>query len=481
MTDKTGSMTDKAGSTLRGVLVLLVITSPLGCAAILAVAMLSPAVQLMLETLAAIFPYLLTAAAVIVLLYALGFTATDIVRRWHLRHVVFPTLAGMFPLVKGQDWFDATPDAVKAVAAWTHAQAANGVKPQSKSTQAAISAALYGQPQPSTPALYPAPPALPEPTCNLQPATFNLDDIDPLTRPHWLLVGQTGSGKSTAVRTITTELTRRHAVEFVICEPGGVDWNSQANAYSDQGIARAVSAVYAEFERRQALLRDADAPHISRLPQRLPYLYLIVEEMEAVLDNLKDLNRDAALNMRVQLRNIARMGRKEGVGLIAVTQVAKADVFDTHVRSNLANVFLFRNAQTVAEMFRLGRQVDLPSLAPGVAYSLAHERLIQFAPVPRPTLPLSPIYHEDGIQPVATGWPSHQPQPAFLDVQPVVSETASHTLIDRGRAPTAAEAAEMRLMYQRGASLNSLCARFYGYKDQVVLNYVREATGYETR
>ncbi len=468
-------MTAKAGSTLRGVLVLVALTSPLGCAAVMAVAMLSPAVRLAVELLARILPYLLIAGGAIALAYAAAFAGTDIVRRWHMRHVVFPTVAGMFPLVKGTDWYDATPDAVKAVAAWTHAQAANGVRP----TAAATRAALHGLP--ALPAPGPLPPAPEPPTFNLQPSTFDLTDIDPLIRPHWLLVGQTGSGKSTAVRTITRELARMHAVEFVICEPGGVDWNSQANAYSDQGIARAVAAVYGEFERRQGLLRDADAPHISRLPQRLPYLYLIVEEMEAVLDNLKDLDRDAALNMRVQLRNIARMGRKEGVGLIAITQVAKADVFDTHVRSNLANVFLFRNAQTVAEMFRLGRQVDLPSLPAGVAYSMAHERLIQFAPVPRPTLPLSPIYHEDGIPPVATGGTSNQPQPAFWQPQPVVLETASHNLIDRGRAPTAAEAAQMRLMYERGASLNSLCARFYGYKDAVVLGFVREATGYEAR
>lgn len=464
---------------LRGSLVLVLLTMPITCAAITAVGLLSPEIRHMLATLAAFAPYLIAAAAVVAMLYAIGFAATDILRRWHLRHVVFPTMAGMFPLVKGGDWYDATPDAVKAVAAWTHAQAANGVKPQSKPTQAAISAALYGQsiPPPASP------PALPERTTfNVRPAAFNLGDIDPLTRPHWLLVGQTGSGKSTAVRTIANELSRRYPTEFVICEPGGVDWNSQANAYSDHGIAQAVAAVYAEFERRQEALRHADAPHITALPQIPPYLYLIVEEMEAVLDNLKDLDRDAAITMRVQLRNLARMGRKEGVGLIAVTQVAKADVFDTHVRSNLANVFLFRNAQGVAEMFRLGRQVDLPSLPAGVAYSMAHEQLIQFQPVPRPVLPLSPVYHEDGTT-GGTNRLATTPQPAFLPLQPVVMEIpgngAGKLLIDHGRGPTSAEAAEMRRLYLHGASLNRLCFQFYGYKDDVVLAYVREATGYE--
>lgn len=473
----------------QGLLVLAAMLLPVTCAAITAVAMLDANVRSAVAVIALATPYLLITVSVVAILYGVGRGATDIARRWNERTHVYPNANGLYPLVRTRgkrlDWFDATPDAVKAVAAWTHAQAAHGLKPTSNATKAAMSI-LHGQAE-SMPAL---PEPRPVPASRPHPSAFNLADIDPVTRPHWLLVGQTGSGKSTAVRTITSALARRHAVEFVICEPGGVDWNSQANAYSDSGIARAVAAVYTEFERRQALLRDSDAAHISALESAIPYLYLVIEEMEAVLDNLKDLDRDAALTMRVQLRNIARMGRKEGVGLIAVTQVAKADVFDTHVRSNLANVFLFRNAQGVAEMFRLGRQVDLPSLPPGVAYSMAHEQLVQFHPVPRPILPLSPVFHEDGAnrwaQPVAT-----TPQPDFSGYQPVVLEIASTAHgdnghgngathhIERGRAPTAAEAAEMRQMYRRGASLNRICFATYGYKDDVVLAYVREATGYE--
>lgn len=216
--------------------------------------------------------------------------------------------------------------------------------------------------------------------------------VDPITRPHWLIVGQTGSGKSTATRFIMAQLAARHPCEWTICEPGGIDWNQSASAWTETGIAGAIAAVYAEMERRMALLREADAGHISELTNRPPYLYLVVEEMEAVLDNLRDLDKGLAVDTRINLRNIARMGRKSGVGLIAVTQAARTDVFDSHVRTNLANVLLFRNGQTTAEMFRIQERLgDLPT---GVAYSLAHSRRVSFPLTPRPQLALSAVYQE---------------------------------------------------------------------------------------
>lgn len=224
-------------------------------------------------------------------------------------------------------------------------------------------------------------------------------DVDPLTRPHWLIVGQTGSGKSTATRFIMRELAARNPVEFLICEPGGVDWNSQASATTETGIADCIDTTWRELERRQDLLRAEDVPHITALRQRPAYLYLVIEEMEAILDNLRDLDRNRATTARIELRNIARLGRKAGIGLIAVTQAARTDVFDSHVRGNLANILLFRNSQTTAEMFRLSN-VRLSDLPTGQAYSVAHAGMIRFPQTGRPAVPISSLYREAVSPPV---------------------------------------------------------------------------------
>ena len=272
----------------------------------------------------------------------------------------------------------------------------------------------------------------PEPALTLLPAAAAVD-VDPVTRPHWLIVGQTGSGKSTATRYIMAQLAERHPVEFLICEPGGVDWNTAAAATSESGIAECIDVTWRELERRQETLRSEDVPHVSALRQRLPYLYLVIEEMESVLDNLRDLSRTQATAARVALRNIARLGRKTGIGLIAVTQAARTDVFDSHVRTNLANVLLFRNSQTTAEMFRVShvRLADLPT---GQAYSLAHGGLVTFPRTDRPAVPLSPLYTgavREPVEPWSAGETAATPDPTAVQPIPVPQSDPEEWLIQR--------------------------------------------------
>jgi len=446
-------MTAKAGSTLRGVLVLVALTSPLGCAAVMAVAMLSPAVRLAVELLARILPYLLIAGGAIALAYAAAFAGTDIVRRWHMRHVVFPTVAGMFPLVKGTDWYDATPDAVKAVAAWTHAQAANGVRP----TAAATRAALYAPPPVST---QPSAPALPAPF-PLPPApSGDAFDVDPARSPHVLIVGKTGSGKSTLARHLLTRFTQRHRTEVIVCDPDGVNWLEQTSASSTEGIAAAVNAAHGEFSRRQALLSDGARP------QSWPYLILLLEETETVFERLAFVGDAVEDNARFQLREIARMGRKAGVFLWAVTQVAAGDVFDLHVRRNMT-IYCALSEPGVGRMLGVPKDVDLTRLQPGTVYASATGQVLRFPPTAIAHLPLSPLYREDGAELVT--------EPVFSPVLVTSGPTEPVFRLDPGRQPTPSEAAEMRRLYAHGWSKNRITFSSYGYKNADTFGYVTAA------
>jgi hypothetical protein len=233
----------------------------------------------------------------------------------------------------------------------------------------------------------PEPLALPAPEATPLTAS-QIVDVNPVEKPHWLIVGQTGSGKSNATRHILTELTRRYDCQIAICEPGGVDWGMQVTARDDAGIARVFQNVYVEMLARQERLRQAGAQHISELPG-MAYLFLLVEETEAILDNLRISDRKLAGDTLVAIRNIARMGRKTGIGLIAVTQAARTDVFDSHVRTNMGNLLLFRNSQGTAEMFRV--DVHLANLPTGTAYSVPHGQLVSF---PRVQVPRVPVVDE---------------------------------------------------------------------------------------
>lgn len=240
------------------------------------------------------------------------------------------------------------------------------------------------------------PAALPEP--DAAPLTVSsVTAVNPRTAPHWLLVGATGSGKTSASYAILQELARRAPCEFVITEPGGVNWGSQTTATTTPEIARAILHVQDEMMRRQELLRRFDTEHVQDLAEPLPYLVLVAEETDAVLDDLRLTDRETRTATVIALRAIARMGRKAGVCLMAVSQSGTTDVFDSHVRKNLSNVLLFRSEHTVSETWRAG--VKLSDLPPGAAYSVRHAAFVQFPHAARPQLPLAVGSIE------ARGWP----------------------------------------------------------------------------
>lgn len=333
---------------------------------------------------------------------------------------------------------------------------------------ASVGKVLDWQPEPAPVPELPAPVAQP-----LTPS--EVVDVDPRTSPHWLLVGSTGSGKTVASYRILSELTRRNPCQVTICEPGGVNWAGQATATNTKDIAVAISDVHSELVRRQDLLRAADVDHVRDLPEPLPYLVLVAEETESVLDDLRLTDRATRDATIIALRSIARLGRKAGIILVAVTQSGTTDVFDSHVRKNIGNVLLFRSEHTVSEMWRLAG-VRLSDLKPGWAYSVRHGGMVSFPMTTRPVLQL--------VEPVveAAGIPVHN-WPGYTGCDPVVAVVGgSEAVVQRleaGRQPDPTTAAQLRRLYSEGWSKTRLCLETWGYKDGAVWAYLELALGGE--
>ena len=337
-----------------------------------------------------------------------------------------------------------------------------------RATSASVGKVLDWQPSAQVPAELPGP--------SVQPLTpAELVSVDPRTSPHWLLVGSSGSGKTVASYAILRELTRRNPCQVVITEPGGVNWSSQATATDTRSIAVAISDMHSELVRRQALLRSADVDHVQDLVPALPYLVLVAEETESVLDDLKLQDkplRDATI---IALRSIARLGRKCGICLVAITQAGTTDVFDSHVRKNVTNTLLFRSEHTVGETWRLGG-VRLQDLPPGQAYSVRHGAMVSFPMTARPVLQLvQPSVEAAGIP--VDNWPGYtgcDPVAAVVDGSvPVVQR------LEPGRQPDPTTAATMRRLYSEGWSKTRLCVECWGYKDGVTWQYLERALGGE--
>ena len=333
-----------------------------------------------------------------------------------------------------------------------------------RATSASVGKVLDWQPAPVA--------EIPAPVAPLTPS--DVVDVDPRTSPHWLLVGSTGSGKTVASYRILSELTRRNPCQVTICEPGGVNWAGQATATNTKDIAQTIGDVHSELVRRQDLLRSADVDHVQDLTPPLPYVVLVAEETETVLDDLRLTDRATRDATIIALRSIARLGRKCGIVLVAVTQSGTTDVFDSHVRRNLSNVLLFRSDHGMAEMWRLPG-VKLQDLPPGAAYSVRHGAMVSFPMTVRPQLPqlVQPVVGSAGIP--VDNWPGYT---GCDPVVPVVDGSVPVVQrLEPGRQPDPTTAEQLRRLYADGWSKTRLCLETWGYKDGVVWQYLDAALG----
>jgi hypothetical protein len=221
--------------------------------------------------------------------------------------------------------------------------------------------------------------------------------------------------------------------------------------------------------------------------------------MDATMDNLSKLDRNRHRVTLVQLRDIARLGRKDAICLFAESQSGLADILDTNIARNFANIFLFNGSQQTAKSFGVSDLVNLPKLPPGVAFSLTHNAEVAFPITPRPELRRSHLYQErqlqlpadaeaDGLgeddQPDSDGVITLEPElelepqngrvygaeTAFSATVPTVPVPAQR--IESRRMPTPIEAARMRAHYARTHSKTAVCMTFYGYKNDDVWEWV---------
>jgi hypothetical protein len=308
-----------------------------------------------------------------------------------------------------------------------------------------------------------------------------IQGYDPQREPHWLLVGQTGSGKSHAVFGICQYIARRYASQFMVLEKGGVDWNAQAAARTVEGYAAGLNAAEEERQRRVALLRAEDVDHFSLLRQPPPLLVVVVEEAESTYGRLFELDRNAARQFMATLRDLASQGRKQGIVLIVATQTGTTGVFDGPTRRNLGNTLIFRSEAIVGDQFGVPRTIGLPTLPSGTAYTTKFACTVAFPLTSRPQLPQADLYRESDdllvsnaiarldddpttVATVATA-DNWQNGGGYQAVAPVA--TGIRRKLSKGQIPTPEEAEDMRTFYGRmhKPSKTAVCYEFYGYKD----------------
>ncbi len=162
--------------------------------------------------------------------------------------------------------------------------------------------------------------------------------LDLLKQPHILIAGETGSGKSTQLRSILTTLIRTKKpaeLQLFLADCKKSEFHLfrkvehvQCVLSKPSDIAAMLQRIKKELDERSDLTEKYEVGHIDEVPesQRRPYIVVCIDEFvmlrkdEAVMDILTE---------------IVAIGRTLGVFAILSMQRPNAEVLDTTIRANL--------------------------------------------------------------------------------------------------------------------------------------------------
>ena len=161
-------------------------------------------------------------------------------------------------------------------------------------------------------------------------------------RPHLLIAGATGSGKSVALNGIMHTLLMLHSpfqCQFVLIDPKKVELVQYADlphiakyASEPADMVRSLRWALDETERRFSCMQNARVREYAG-----PHLYVIIDELADLMTSLKK-------EVLPLLQRLAQIGRAARVHIIACTQNVLATTIPTTLKCNFSTILGLRTA-----------------------------------------------------------------------------------------------------------------------------------------
>ncbi|MBD1371253.1 AAA family ATPase [Hazenella sp. IB182357] len=194
--------------------------------------------------------------------------------------------------------------------------------------------------------------------------------------PHALIIGPTGTGKSTFIRNLLVQLRSEwivkvadgKQVEFTHLQDLGFDV-----ATDTSGFIRLVEEAQTEVDQRFKTMETQRKNHYSQINEK-PY-FLVIDEAIYLLEALstkKDKETGQSERERILglLRDISLRGRAAGVQLIMIFQRPDSTFMPTVIRDNLTAKIVLGGSETALEMaFGRDKSKQLDSVTLGHGYA----------------------------------------------------------------------------------------------------------------
>lgn len=178
---------------------------------------------------------------------------------------------------------------------------------------------------------------------------------DMVDYPHLLIAGETGSGKSSQLRSILTTLILAKdsaKLELYLADMKRGEFHLFRRVkhvknvvFNAPGLESVLIRINNEMKRRGEMLDECEVAHIDDLPEKLPYIVLAIDEV-ALLKKEKDV--------MAMIEEIGAIGRALGVFLILSMQRPDKDVLDGKLKNNLTTRMAFRHSDEINSRITLG-------------------------------------------------------------------------------------------------------------------------------
>lgn len=178
---------------------------------------------------------------------------------------------------------------------------------------------------------------------------------DMVKHPHLLIAGETGSGKSTQLRSIITALIQSQSpdrLRFYMADLKKSEFHLFKGIEHVEKVVVEKAAVCAmlrniqqEMDRRSDLLEQEGVMHVDDLSERQPYIVVCIDEVARlkketdVMDTIED---------------ISAIGRALGVFLILSMQRPDSEILDGKIKNNLTVRMAFRHSDAINSRITLG-------------------------------------------------------------------------------------------------------------------------------